>query len=168
MNPTTTFLKRCEYIHTLSKKVWFTPFTSSLTTLLVKIKVMMMMRMIGTWAMLPWVWAPRRREERALASVDLLSENTIVIIVVWIAQCVHCTVFFPFDRARWDLSSNLKPVMLLNIYLSQRTRSKGTLRKVDFREPQTLNLWFSLKYSPVVTTNYAPLFPCNSPLAMGI
>ena len=56
------------------------------------------------------------------------------------AQCVHWTVFFPFDRARWDLSSNLKPVMLLNIYLSQRTRSKGTLRKVDFREPQTLNL----------------------------
>ena len=31
MNPTTTYLKRCEYIHTLSKKVWFTPFTSSLT-----------------------------------------------------------------------------------------------------------------------------------------
>ena len=84
------------------------------------------------------------------------------------AQYVHWTVVFPFDRARWDLSSNLKPVMLLNIYLSQCTRSKGTLRKVDFREPQTLNLWFSLKYSPVVTTNYAPLFPCNSPLAMGI
>ena len=56
------------------------------------------------------------------------------------AQCVHCTVFFPLDRARWDLSSNLKSVMLLNIYLSQRIRSKGTLRKVDFREPQTLNL----------------------------
>ena len=96
------------------------------------------------------------------------SPRWIISVLLSIAQCVHCTVFFPFDRARWDLSSNLKPVMLLNIYLSQRTRSKGTLRKVDFREPQTLNLWFSLKYSPVVTTNYAPLFPCNSPLAMVI
>ena len=56
------------------------------------------------------------------------------------AQCVHCTVFFPFDRARWDTLSNLETVILLNIYLSQRTRSKGTMRKLDFREPQTLNL----------------------------
>ena len=57
-----------------------------------------------------------------------------------IAQCVHWTVFFPFDRARWDTLSNLETVILLNIYLSQRTRSKGTMRKLDFREPQTLNL----------------------------
>ena len=85
-----------------------------------------------------------------------------------IAQCVHWTVFFPFDRERWDTLSNLETVILLNIYLSQRTRSKGTMRKLDFREPQTLNLWFSLKYSPVVTTKYAPLFPCYSPLAMVI
>ena len=77
-------------------------------------------------------------------------------------------VFFPFDRARWDTLSNLETVILLNIYLSQRTRSKGTMRKLDFREPQTLNLWFSLKYSPVVTTNYSPMFPCYSPLAMVI
>ena len=34
------------------------------------------------------------------------------------AQCVHCTVFFPFDRARWDTLSNLETVILLNIYLS--------------------------------------------------
>ena len=56
------------------------------------------------------------------------------------AQCVHCTVFFPLDRARWDTLSNLETVILLNIYLSQRTRSRGTMRKLDFREPQTLNL----------------------------
>ena len=56
------------------------------------------------------------------------------------AQCVHWTVFFPFDRERLDTLSNLKTVILLNIYLSQRSRSKGTMRKLDFREPQTLNL----------------------------
>ena len=84
------------------------------------------------------------------------------------AQCVHCTVFFPFDRVRWDTLSNLVTVVLLNIYLSQRARSKGTLRKLDFRESQTLNLWISLKYSPVVTTKCAPLFPCSSPIAMVI
>ena len=56
------------------------------------------------------------------------------------AQCVHWTVFFPFDRERWDTLSNLETVILLNIYLSQRSRSKGTMRKLDFREPQTLNL----------------------------
>ena len=56
------------------------------------------------------------------------------------AQCVHCTVFFPFDRERWDTFSNLETVMLSNIYLSQRSRSKGTLRKLDFCESQTLNL----------------------------
>ena len=56
------------------------------------------------------------------------------------AQCVHWTVFFPFDRERLDTLSNLETVILLNIYLSQRTRSKGTMRKLDFREPQTLNL----------------------------
>ena len=85
-------------------------------------------------------------------------------------QCTMCTLdsFFPFDRERWDTLSNLETVILLNIYLSQRSRSKGTMRKLDFREPQTLNLWFSLKYSPVVTTKYAPLFPCYSPLAMVI
>ena len=88
--------------------------------------------------------------------------RNLKILSVWAgnsAQCVHWTVFFPFDRARWDTLSNLETVILLNIYLSQRTRSKGTMRKLDFREPQTLNLWFSLKYSPVVTTKYAPLFP---------
>ena len=31
-NPITPYLKRCEHIHILSKKVWFTPFTSSLNT----------------------------------------------------------------------------------------------------------------------------------------
>ena len=56
------------------------------------------------------------------------------------AQCVHCTVFFPFDRVRWDTLSNLVTFVLLNIYLSQRARSKGTLRKLDFRESQTLKL----------------------------
>ena len=29
------------------------------------------------------------------------------------AQCVHWTVFFPFDRVRWDTLSNLKTVILL-------------------------------------------------------
>ena len=62
----------------------------------------------------------------------------------------HCTgalhnvyigqFFFPFDRERWDTLSNLETVILLNIYLSQRSWSKGTMRKLDFREPQTLNL----------------------------
>ena len=47
---------------------------------------------------------------------------------------------FPFDRERWDTLSNLVTVVLLNIYLSQRSRSKGTLRKLDFRESQILNL----------------------------
>ena len=83
------------------------------------------------------------------------------------AQCVHCTVFFPFDRVRWDTLSNLVTVVLLNIYLSQRARSKGTLRKLDFRESQTLNLWISLKYSPVVTTKCAPLFPLLFPDSNG-
>ena len=82
----------------------------------------------------------------------LIMSMTMTMAMIIIAQCVHWTVFFPFDRARWDISSNLKTVILLNIYLSQRARSKGTMRKLDFREPQTLNLWFSLKYSPVATT----------------
>ena len=69
-----------------------------------------------------------------------MAEESVLEIYRYTAQCVHCTVFFPFDRTRWDLSSNLKSVMLLNIYLSQRTRSKGTMRKLDFRESQTLNL----------------------------
>ena len=55
-------------------------------------------------------------------------------------QCEHCTVFFPLDRAQWDVSSNLTTVILLNIYLSQHAQLRGTLRKLDFSEPQTLNL----------------------------
>ena len=49
------------------------------------------------------------------------------------AQCVHWTVFPPLDQAQWDILSNLTTVILLNIYLSQRARSRGTLRKLDFR-----------------------------------
>ena len=109
-----------------------------------------------------------RRQQQRLDRGGSMLGNAMLLGAGCSAQCAHCTVFFPFDRARWDISSNLKTVILLNIYLSQRARSKGILRKVDFREPQTLNLWFSLKYSPVVTTKYAPLFPCYSPVAMVI
>ena len=56
-----------------------------------------------------------------------------------VVTAVH-NVFFPLDRAQWDISSNLTTVILLNIYLYQRARSRGTLKKFDFRESQTLNL----------------------------
>ena len=51
---------------------------------------------------------------------------------------------------------------------TQPMEAGGWVSQFDFCEPQTLNLWFSLKYSPVVTTKYAPLFPCYSLLAMVI
>ena len=88
--------------------------------------------------MLSWLFWENQSKVQMYNFLPLRDQNTDDLSTN--AQCVHCTVFFPFDRARWDISSNLKTVILLNIYLSQRARSKGILRKVDFREPQTLNL----------------------------
>ena len=53
---------------------------------------------------------------------------------------VYIVQFSPLDRAQWDVSSNLTTIILLNIYLSQRARSRGTLRKFHFSEFQTL-IW---------------------------
>ena len=59
---------------------------------------------------------------------------------------LHCTIghFFPFNQARCDIPYNFTTVIQFNIYLSQLARSKGRLRKLDFRESQILNLLFSL------------------------
>ena len=81
-------------------------------------------------------WTVAKLAEATQIKMDILIE----VLYLFSAQCVHWTVFFPFDRERWDTLSNLETVILLNIYLSQRSRSKGTMRKLDFREPQTLNL----------------------------
>ena len=53
---------------------------------------------------------------------------------------VYIVQFSPLDRAQWGVSSNLTTIILLNIYLSQRARSRGTLRKFHFSEFHTL-IW---------------------------
>ena len=93
---------------------------------------------------------------------------TKVMHMQYTAQCVHCTVSFPRDRTRWDMTSHFHIVISFNIFLSQLVRLRGKHFYECFRELQTLNLRFSLNYTPVATTGFWRFMPQSLSKYMGI
>ena len=84
------------------------------------------------------------------------------------AQCAVCTVSFPRNRTRWDMTSHLTIVISFNIYFPQLVRLRGKHFYERFFELQTLNLWFSLNYTPVSTTEFWRFMPQFLSKYMGI
>ena len=74
------------------------------------------------------------------------------VLHLYIAQCALCTVSFPRNRTRWDVTSHFTIVISFNIFFSQLVRLRGKHFYERFRELQTLNLRFSFNYTPVTTT----------------
>ena len=84
------------------------------------------------------------------------------------AQCAHCTVSFPRNRTRWDMTSHSTIVISFNIFFPQLVRLRGKHFYESFCELQTLNLWFSLNYTPVSTTEFWRFMPQFLSKYMGI
>ena len=64
--------------------------------------------------------------------------------------------------------SHFTIVISFNIFLSQLVRLRGKHFYERFRELQTLNLKFSLNYTPVVTTGFWRFLPQSLSEYMGI
>ena len=91
-----------------------------------------------------------------------------VYICLCIAQCAVCTVYFPRNRTSWDMTSHLTIVISFNIFFPQLVRLRGKHFYESFCELQTLNLWFSLNYTPVSTTEFWRFMPQFLSKYMGI
>ena len=94
-----------------------------------------------------------------------------LVAFVWLfstAQCAVCTVSFPRNRTRWDMTSHSTIVISFNIFFSQLVRLRGKHSYERFCELQTLNLWFSLNYTPVSTTEFWRFMPQFLSKYMGI
>ena len=93
------------------------------------------------------------------------------VAFVWLfstAQCAVCTVSFPRNRTRWDMTSHSTIVISFNIFFPQLVRLRGKHFYERFCELQTLNLWFSLNYTPVSTTEFWRFMPQFLSKYMGI
>ena len=121
----------------------------------------------SSWQRWRWCW---KRQWWSMMIKLQLDEETLRQILTKVfpsgggpfiitAQCALCTVSFPRNRTRWDMTSHFTIVISLNIFFSQLVRLRGKHSFEGFCELQTLNLWFSLNYTPVSTTEqqYIPL-----------
>ena len=94
-----------------------------------------------------------------------------LVAFVWLfstAQCAVCTVSFPRNRTRWDMTSHSTIVISFNIFFPQLVRLRGKHFYEHFCDLQTLNLWFSLNYTPVSTTEFWRFMPHFLSKYMGI
>ena len=94
-----------------------------------------------------------------------------LVAFVWLfstAQCAVCTVSFPRNRTRWDMTSHSTIVISFNIFFPQLVRLRGKHFYEHFCDLQTLNLWFSLNYTPVSTTEFWRFMPQFLSKYMGI
>ena len=62
-------------------------------------------------------------EEELAEKFSQILPSALLLIVLpfmalrWAAQCEHCSDFFPIERTRLDISSNLTTVIPFTIYL---------------------------------------------------